>query len=127
MNTDIKQKAIFKDEATQKALNTPLADPTGVDDKDKELLELIVSLIGSGKIDLYKPETLINFDVYDKLDEGIKGQIDFEAMNLLSAVREISDLYENGFADSYQIQNSVKRVRETKERIESSSGDLFII
>lgn len=127
MSSELAQKSVFKDEATQKALNTPLSDPTGVDGKDKEFLQLVSGLVGDGKIDLYKPETLINKEVYEGLSDELKGKTDLEAMNLLSALRELMDLHENGFTETYQAQNLVKRVRTTKERLEADNGDLFII
>ncbi|PIR55206.1 hypothetical protein COU74_02270 [Candidatus Peregrinibacteria bacterium CG10_big_fil_rev_8_21_14_0_10_36_19] len=127
MNTDTKQKTNLMDDKVQQELNTPLVDPSGFDAEDKALLSLILELLKSGKIDFYKPDSLINFNVYDKLDEEMKGKIDFEAVNLTTAIREISDLHEGGFDESYQMQNLVHRVRLTKERIEDASGDLFLI
>lgn len=108
-------------------LNTPLKKDDGVNREDKTFLDLVISLITEGKIDLYKPSSLLNNAVYDLLDEMKQGQADLEAVNLLSAVRELKDLYDAGFTNTFQMENLVHRLRETKERIEESGGDLFII
>jgi predicted HTH domain antitoxin len=121
------QKAVYKDEKTQKELNTPLSDPAGVGENNEQFLNLIISLINEGKIDLYKPATLINQNLYDQLTEDKKGKVDLEAMNLLSAIREIKGLFDTGNKDTYQMKNLVERVKNTKERLEEEGGDLFII
>lgn len=121
------QKAVYKDPQVQKELNTPLSDPTGVSDENDKFLHLVISLINDGKIELHIPATLINKSVYDGLSEKKQGLADGEAVNLLSAVREIKDLFDAGHKNTYQMQNLVERVRNTKERIEEKGGDLFII
>lgn len=121
------QKSVYKDEQVQKELNTPLAAPEGVSEKNREFLHMVVQLIEDGKIELFTPSTLINESVYEKLSEEEKGKADLEAMNLLATVREMKDLFDAGFKDSYQMENLVERVRNSKERIESEKGDIFII
>jgi len=121
------QKAVYKDPQVQKELNTPLSDPTGASNENDKFLHLVISLVNDGKIELHTPSTLINKAVYDDLSEEKQGLADREAMNLLSAVREIKDLFDAGHKDTYQMQNLVERVRSTKERIEEKGGDLFVI
>lgn len=108
-------------------LNTPLKDSRGIDPKEKEFLEKLVSLINEGKINLFKADTIINSEIYNKLSEDKQGKTDLEALNLLAAIREIKGLYDAGFADTYQMENLVERLRVTKERLEEAGGDLFII
>ena len=128
MTDENQQKAIFKDEATQRSLNTPLQDSTGsLDGKDQEFLNLVISLIDDKKIDLYQPSTLINNEVYDKLDDLAKGKVDLESINMLAGIREMQGLHDNGFQDTYQMANLVHRLRLTKERLEETAGDVFII
>jgi len=130
MNTfteEDQQKAVYKDEKTQKELNTPLSDPAGVGTNNEEFLDLVISLINDGKIDLYRPATLINTDFYNNLSEEKRGKADLEAMNLLSAIREIKGLFDSENKDTYQMKNLVERVKNTKERLEEEGGDLFII
>lgn len=121
------QKSVFQDDKTQKGLNAPLKDPSGVNSENEEFLKMLIEMISDGKINLYRPNSLINNEVYDQLSEQEQGKVDLEAVNLLSAIREIQGLYENGFEGSFQIQNQVHRLRLIKERLEQEGGDLFII
>lgn len=114
------------DEKTQKELNTPLRDDSARSPEDKEFLALIIRLIEEGKINLYRPSSLINQVVYDGLPAEKRGQVDFEAMNLLAAIREIKGLNDAGFQDTYQLWYLVEKLRLTKERLETAQ-DLFII
>jgi hypothetical protein len=113
------------DEQTQKRLNEPLK--YSGDSKNKDFLEMLVTMINGGKIQIYKPDSLINHGIYDKLDEMAKGKVDYEAINLLSAIREIKKLYDAGYKETYQIDNLVEQLRVTKERLEIQGGDIFII
>lgn len=111
----------------QQDLNKPLADPTGVSAEDQAFLNDLVQKVESGQIDVYKPSSLLNLDVYGKLTEEQQGQVDMEALNMLTKVREIHDLHKAGFRDTFQIQNLVHAVRLKKEEFEKSLGDVFII
>ncbi len=95
--------------------------------KNDAFLKKLISMIDDGKIDTLKPDTLINHAVYDILDELKQGNADIEALNLLSAIRDIYGLYKAGFENSFQMENLVERLRTTKERIEEVGGDLFVI
>jgi len=121
------QTGMHMDKETQDLLNKPLQLSEGMDPKDREFLELIVRLVNEGKINLYGPSTLINSEVYNKLDFEKQGKADFESVNLLAAIREIKGLYDAGYAETYQVINLVHRLRDTKERLEIEGGDLFII
>jgi len=115
------------DPETQKTLNTPLAIPNGHDPKDEEFLNTVLDLISTGKINLYKPDTLINHGIYDQLSVDKKGKVDVEAFNILSKIRDIKGLTDAGFRDTFQMQNLVHSVRDIKERLEIEGGDVFII
>ena len=127
MSDENQQKAVFVDEATQKHLNQPLQMESSMDDESRQFLEMIISLVNNGKINLYRPSTLINSSHYDTLDEQKQGGADMEAMNMLSAIRDIKGLHDAGYMDSYQMKNLVERLKESKERLEENGGDLFII
>ena len=129
MSEENQQKSVFIDEQVQKELNQPLKDvqSSGQGQSHQDFLSLLLGLIEEGKIDVHKPASLINFEVYDKLDELKQGKVDLEAVNLTNAIREIKDLHDAGFSDTYQMQNNVLRVKATKERLETEGGDLFII
>jgi hypothetical protein len=111
----------------QQKLNKPLEVQEGFNAEDEAFLQLIVSKVEAKEIDLYRPSSLLNNSVYDKLDEKAQGKADFDAVNLLSAIREIYNLWKMGEKNSYQIQNQVHRIRMTKERLEEEAGDIYII
>jgi len=121
------QKTVYKDDSTQQELNTPLKDDSGLSDEDQIFLNSVLSMVEDGSIDLYKPETLINQEVYGALDDKLKGAADLEAVNILASIRELKDLKENGFENTFQMKNLVERVHNTKKRIEQEKGDIFII
>ena len=115
------------DEETQQELNTPMSDPSGLNQKNQEFLNLVVSMMNDGKIQPYTPSSLINEEVYNGLTEEQRGKVDLEAVNMLTALRQIKDLHDAGFTDTYQIKNVVDTARNTKERLEEEGGDIFII
>jgi hypothetical protein len=121
------QKEIFKDEATQTMLNEPVKKGGGVSSEDKSFLELVIGKIEDGSIELYSPSSLLNTDYYNGLSDHKKGVADLEAMNLLAKIREIKDLYDAGFTETFQMENLVKSMKNSKDRLEAEAGDLFII
>jgi len=108
-------------------LNTPLKNDAAMTQENRKFLSLLIKLIEDEKIELHTPDTLLNHEVYDKLDELKQGQVDLAAVNLLAVIREIKDLYDAGFIETFQMENLVHRLKETKESIEESGGDLFLI
>jgi len=112
---------------TQQMLNKPMEHPEDLDPKDQEFLTMLMAKIDKGEIDLYRPSTLLNSAVYDKLDEAKKGKADFDALNLLGTIRDIHKLWNSGERNSYQIENLTHRIRLTKERLEELGGDIYII
>ena len=111
---------------SQKMVNTPLAGGQ-ISQEDQEFLNLIVKLVDEGKIDLHKPETLINQPVYEGLTPEAKGKADLNAMNMLGKVRDIVDLEKQGTEAGYQKSYLISSLRQNKERLESEGGDIFII
>lgn len=109
----------------QAMVNTP-ADHQ-LDPKDVEFLTMLMTKIDKGEIDLYRPATLLNFPVYEKLNEQARGKADVEGFNLLGAIREIRKLWNLGHRNTYQIENLTHRIRVTKERLEAVGGDIYII
>lgn len=112
---------------TQLMLNKPTEHPEDLDPKDLAFLTMLMEKIDKGDINLYRPSTLLNYAVYDKLDETGKGKADFDAMNLLGTIREIRKLWNLGLRNTYQIENLTHRIRVTKERLEEVGGDIYII
>lgn len=124
---DDQQTGVIIDAKTQSELNQPPDDPTGVNQEDKDFLANLLALVEEGKIDLHRPSTLINSAVYDSLPSEKQGRADLSAMNILNSIRNIKDLYDHDFENTYQIQNLVRNLRLNKEQIEVEGGDLFII
>lgn len=108
-------------------LNKPTEHPEQLDAKDLEFLTMLMGKVDKGEIDLYRPATLLNYPVYEKLSEEGKGKADFDAMNLLGTIREIRKLWNLGERNTYQIENLTHRIRVTKERLEALGGDIYII
>ena len=121
------QTTVHKDEETQQILNAPLKSEGASHSKDEGFLKMLLRMIEEGKIGLHQPSSLINHEVYDKLDEQTQGKVDMEAMNLLTAIRNIKNLHDAGYHNTYQIENMVETLHATKERLEKEGGDLFII
>ncbi|GEM_PF-450732 len=114
-------------EDVQQMLNNPTEHAAQLDPKDQAFLAMLMEKVERGGIDLLKPSSLLNMAVYEKLDEKAQGKADFDAVNLLAAIREIRNLWNAGNRDTYQIENAVHRIRVTKERLEELGGDVFVI
>ena len=123
----LKQAEVDLPEDEQKKLGQPLKDDSGVNPEDVEFLQMLMSKIEDGEIDLHVPSSLLNESVYESLSEEAQGKADYNAMTLLSTIRQIRQLWEIGDTQSYQIQNLVHQVRVTKERLEEVGGDIYII
>ena len=111
----------------QAALNKPLGHPGGLTDKDSEFLALLLAKIEKKEIDLYRPNTLLNDAVYDKLNEAAKAKAEVDAFNMLATIREIKKLWDAKLSNTYQMENLVSKMRVTKERLEEAGGDIFVI
>lgn len=112
---------------SQKTLNNPLPRQGGLDEKDTEFLAMLMVKVDKNEINLYRPDTLLNYSVYDKLSLEAKGKADFDAVNMLATIREIRKLWNLGYRDTYQIENLTHQLRLIKERLENISGDIYII
>ena len=120
-------KAVFKDEETQSMLNQPVQKSGGMGMEDLTFMNNVLALVDQGKIELYTPSSLINEAHYNTLSDEKKSKTDMEAMNLLNSIREMKDLKDANFAETYQMESLVNRIRLSKERLEEEGGDLFII
>lgn len=115
------------DPETQTRLNQPLVDPKGLSAEDQAFLNLIVAKVEANEINLMQPSSLINHKVYDSLPEDKQGKVDFDAINLLTTVRNIYYMWKAYQSPTFQIQNMTHQVRLTKERLEQISGDVYVI
>lgn len=115
------------DPQTQKRLNEPLVNPQGISAEDQAFLSMLVDKVEQGKINLLQPSTLLNHVIYDQLTPEKQGKVDFDAVNLLTTIRNIYGLWKTHQTPTFQIENMVHQVRITKERLEEISGDVYII
>ena len=121
------QTGVYKDHQTQAMLNQPLKNAAGNSQEDENFLDLILALIAEGKIDLYKPSSLINTAIYDRLVPEQQAKIEVEAMSMLATIREIKGLCDAEYRETFQVENLVRQLRMGKERLEEAGGDLFVI
>ncbi len=112
---------------TQAVLNKPLGHPGGIKETDKEFLAMLIEKIEKKEIELYRPSSLYNIAVYDKLSEAGKAKAELDAFNMLATIREIYKLWQTGDQGTYQLENLVHKIRVTKERLEEAGGDIYII
>lgn len=115
------------DPQTQKKLNEPLVKPDGISDEDQAFLNMVLAKVENKEIDLLRPSSLINKTVYDALPEDKQGKVDFDAVNMLTTLRNIYELWKYYQKPTFQIENLVRQVRVTKERLEEISGDVYVI
>ncbi|MBI5413782.1 hypothetical protein HZA42_05545 [Candidatus Peregrinibacteria bacterium] len=115
------------DPQTQKRLNEPLVKPTGISPENQAFLNMVLDKVDRGQINLLMPSTLINHAIYDQLPPEKQGKVDFDAVNLLTTLRNIYDLWKIDKQPTFQIENMVHQVRVTKERLEEISGDVYVI
>lgn len=115
------------DPKTQQRLNQPLTKSQGLSQEDQAFLSMVLDKVDRKEINLMQPSSLINHAVYDKLPEDKRGKVDFDAVNLLTTLRNIYDLWKAYQTPTFQIENMVHQVRVTKERLEEISGDVYVI
>ena len=110
----------------QERLNTPLST-NDFSVEDEKFLKFIVSKVDSKGIDLYKPSSLFNVEVYDSLSPDAKAKAETDAFNMVATIREIYKLWQAGHKETFQLMNLIHKVRVMKERLEEAGGDIFII
>lgn len=129
MQEDIIEK--YKDhqvnEQTQQQLNKPLQDQTGFNEGHEEFLKMLINKLEASELDVHRPVTLYNRAVYDKLSEEEQEKTDLTAINLMSMIRQIEQLWKIDQKATFQIQNLVESIFQMKSRFEASHGDVYII
>lgn len=112
---------------SQKVVNEPIADSSGVSGGDQEFLNKILALVDDGKINLHQPSSLLNQEVYDGLDQEKQGKVDQQSFNMLSTIRELHNFNASEFTnDSYQFKNMIEKLKVQKEETEKECGDVFV-
>ncbi len=104
--------------AEQKKTGQPVAGH--MDEKYKKFCVDLESMIKTGEIDVNKPETCLNKDVYGKLTEEWKSKVDVALQNIVNLLRHIADFYISKETpnSSPQLQTMIDQLWEMKERTE---------
>ena len=112
---------------TQAQLNKPLDDQTGFNEGHEEFLKMLIAKLEDGSLDPHNTETLYNHEVYDKLAEEEQEATSLTAVNLMSLIRQIEQLWKLDQKATFQIQNLVESIFEKKSKFEETHGDVYII
>ncbi len=65
------------------------AEAAPMDDAHNTFLKTILTMVDSGEIDVYKPETFLKRDVYDSLDEQWRDKTDLALMNIANQLQNV--------------------------------------
>lgn len=115
------------DDKTQQELNQPLKDDTGFNEGHEAFLKALIDQLENGQLDAHTPSSLYNHAIYDKLPEEEQEKADLTAINLMSLIRQIEQLWKLDQSASFQIQNLVESVFQMKSKFEDLHGDVYII
>lgn len=117
------------DAKTQDMLNTPAnTSTTSLSDDDKKFLEDLDKKIESGDIDLLKPSSIMNEEVYESLTGENKAKADMFVNSSLFVMRQIHEFYKSDYAnESDMMINMVQELRHKKETLEQDIGDILKI
>jgi hypothetical protein len=113
--------------ARQAELNKPLVDQTGFNEGHEEFLKMLIRKLEDKTLDPHNTDTLYNHDIFDKLAEEEQEKASLTAVNLMSLIRQIEKLWNLDQKATFQIQNLVETVFQTKSRFEEKYGDVYII
>jgi hypothetical protein len=105
-------------EADQKRAGQPVIGDMG--DEEKSFCVTITKLFESGAIDVTKPESFLNKDVYDRLDPEWKTKTDLSIGNIAILLNHIYGFYKSKQTPDAcpQLATMIKQLWEMKQRIE---------
>lgn len=111
-------------EEEQKKAGTPMGGD--MDDEHKNFCTTITKLFESGAIDVTKPETFLNADVYEGLSAEWKTKTDLAMLNVATLLEHIYGFYKSKQTPDAcpQLANMIDQLWEMKQRIESHA-DVF--
>jgi hypothetical protein len=112
---------------TQAELNKPLQDNSGFNEGQEAFLNDLIKKLNNGTLDTHNTDTLYNHSIYDQLPEEEQEQTSLTAVNLMSLIRQIQQLWEIDQKATFQIQNLVESVFQMKSKFEEKHGDVYII
>ncbi len=92
-----------------------------------EFLQTVLAMIKDGKIDPNQPESFINKDVYDALDQEWKAKADLASINIAHQLQRIKEFYESDKTPnaSPQLETMIASLWQMKQRIEEKA-DVFV-
>ncbi len=91
-----------------------------MDQEHKEFVQTISKLLESGAIDVTRPESFLNKDVYEKLDAEWKSKTDLTMMNVASLLCHIYEFYKSKQTPDAcpQLASMIEELWQMKKRIE---------
>jgi hypothetical protein len=120
----IKTYADLPEDAQKRAGQAIAGD---MDDEHTHFVKTITDLINNGKIDVTKPESILNMPIYEKLTPEWKTKTDLAIVNIVDQLRRIKEFYESKATPnaSPQLVTMIEGLWQMKHRIEEHA-DVFI-
>lgn len=91
-----------------------------MDDEHKNFCTTITKLFESGAIDVTRPESFLNQDIYDRLEPEWKVKTDMSMLNIATLLGHIYDFYKSKQTPDAcpQLATMIDQLWEMKQRIE---------
>ncbi|MDD5041671.1 MAG: hypothetical protein PHX87_04680 [Candidatus Peribacteraceae bacterium] len=111
-------------EAAQKKAGQSSAQKMGAE--HESFMKDVLRLIDSREIDIAKPQSFLNMDVYNRLDEQWKGKVDLALVNIDDLLGHIVEfrLSKKTPDESPELQSMISHLWQMKQRIEDTH-DVF--
>lgn len=105
-------------ESAQKKAGTPMGGD--MDEEHKAFVRTVSNLLETGAIDVAKPETFLNKEIYDALEPEWKTKTDLNIPNIAILLGHIYDFYKSKQTPDAcpQLAQMIEQLWEMKERIE---------
>ncbi len=78
-------------------------------------------------INLYTPESILNKDIYDGLDEMAQAKVDQVTPTLCGHLRMLQGLMKSGQGHGAQAEHYVEMIHQYKSELEQEVGDVLIL
>lgn len=117
------------DPSTQEELNKPFSSgSTQLSNEDQAFLDDLIGKINNGEIELHKPSSILNQDIYDGLSGEDQAKTDFFLNSTLFVIRQVNDFYQSDYDNNSDMMiNMVHELRLKKETLENEVGDVLKI
>ncbi|KKP39181.1 MAG: hypothetical protein UR28_C0009G0005 [Candidatus Peregrinibacteria bacterium GW2011_GWF2_33_10] len=111
----------------QQKMNTPPLDPDGGDLTDQQYLGIIMKMVESKKINLMNQNTLLNLEIYEKLNPQQTVKVDMNTQVIMFRLREIHNLWKSDSSMTYQMKHLITELRQIESRVEQECGNVYVI